>query len=85
VECRLDVSPEEGRAVVRIHGRLAGTAVHELERVCREATLPLLLDVTNLMSADDEGIAALRRLRCDGVQLAGASPYLSLLLDLDEA
>ena len=36
--CRLDVSPEAGRAVVRIHGRLAGGAVRELEQLCRDIT-----------------------------------------------
>lgn len=85
MDCRLDVSPEEGRAVVRIHGRLAGAAVPELERVCREASRPLVLDVTYLMSADDGGVATLRRLVLDGAQFAGLSPYLALLLDQEEA
>lgn len=85
MEWRLDVSPEEGRAVVRVHGRLAGAAVHELGRVCREARLPIVLDVTYLMGADDDGIATLRHLRCAGAQLAGISPYLSLLLNLEGA
>jgi hypothetical protein len=85
VDCRLDVSPEEGRAVVRIHGRLAGAAVRELDRVCREVSRPLVLDVTYLMSADDGGVATLRRLHLDGAQLAGLSPYLVLLLGQEEA
>ena len=84
MECRLDVAPEQGRAVVRIHGRLRGSAVHELERVCQEASLPLVLDLTNLMNADDCGIATLRRLGIDGAKLTGVSPYLTLLLGLED-
>lgn len=80
MNCRVDVSPEPGRAVVRIHGRLAGAAVPELERVCREAPGVVNLDVTHLMSADDAGIATLRRLMADGVPCTGISPYLALLL-----
>ena len=85
MECRVDVSPEGGRAVVRIHGRLAGAAVPELERVCRDASAPLVLDVTHLMNADDCGVATIRRLVVDGARVTGMSPYLSLLLGLDEA
>ena len=85
MECRVDVSPESGRTVVRIHGRLGGAAVLELKRACREASGSLILDLTYLMSADDAGIAVLRRLAIDGVPLAGMSPYLRLLLEPEEA
>jgi hypothetical protein len=85
VECRLDVSPEPGRAVVRVHGRLAEGAVQELQRVCREATGALVLDVTYLLSADDMGLATLRGLATDGAHLVGVSPYLALLLEDDRS
>lgn len=85
MECRLDVSREGGHAVVRIQGRLGGVAVRELERVCRDASAPLVLDLTHLMNADDCGVATVRRLVVDGAQVKGVSPYLSLLLGLDGA
>jgi hypothetical protein len=84
VVCRLDVSPEPGRAVVRIHGRLAGGAARELEQLCRDASGLLILDVTHLLSADDVGVATLRRLVIDGAQVSGMSPYLTLLLGLED-
>jgi hypothetical protein len=80
VNCRVDVSREPGRAVVRIYGRLSKPAVPELERVCREARGVLVLDVTHLMSADDAGVATLKRLMSNGVPCTGVSPYLALLL-----
>ena len=82
--CRLDVSSESDRAVVRIHGRLAGAAVRELEGLCRDASGLLTLDVTDLLSVDDVGAATLRRLAIDGAQLTGMSPYLTLLLGLED-
>jgi anti-anti-sigma regulatory factor len=84
VDLRLEVVAEPDRAVIRIHGRLAGAAVTELERVCREASGPLVLDLTQLMSADDAGVATLRCLRADRAQCTGISPYLALLLGSEE-
>jgi len=83
VVCRLDVSPEPGQEVVRIQGRLAGVAVRELERLCGGASQPLVLDVTHLLSADDGGVATLKRLVNDGARFTGMSPYLKLLLGLE--
>jgi hypothetical protein len=80
VNCRVDVSSEPGRVVVSIHGRLAGAAVPELERVCREASGQLILDMTYLMSADDLGVATLKRLRTGSAQFISMSPYMALLL-----
>jgi hypothetical protein len=85
VSFRLDVSAEPGRAVVSVQGRLAGAAVRELERVCRETSGTLLLDLTYLMGADDLGVATLKRLRTDGAQLMGMSPYMGLLLCAEQA
>jgi hypothetical protein len=85
VSFRLDVSAEPGRAVVSIQGRLTGAAVHELERVCRDTPGTLILDMTYLMSADELGVAALRRLRTDGAQFMAMSPYVALLLRAEQA
>jgi anti-anti-sigma regulatory factor len=85
VTCRLDVSREPGRVVVRIHGRLDGAAVRELERVCREEPGLLILELTHLMSADDAGIATLRHLAVEGAHLTSMSPYVALLLGLEDS
>jgi hypothetical protein len=77
---RLTVSEAEGRVVIQVDGRLSQGSVPDLERACRHAPRPLVLDLTGLVSLDDVGIATLRRLRGEGVQLASASPYVKLLL-----
>lgn len=64
--------------VLRLAGRLAAAEVPELER---SAVAGLrALDLSDLLSADEEGIAALRRLRRRGVELRNASRYFEILL-----
>jgi hypothetical protein len=41
----------------------------------------LLLELSDLLSADDAGIALLRRLAAQGAELLGVSRYLEMLLD----
>jgi len=50
-------------------------------RVCVGLTGPVVLDLSDLQFADREGVSALRQLRARGAELAGASPYLCLLLN----
>ena len=80
MELRLTVSRTADSTVVHVDGRLAVGGVDDLQRAVTEATGTVILDLTNLLSADDAGVAALRLLRQRGVQLRGASPYVTLLL-----
>ena len=65
---------------VRIEGCLEDEAVAEFDRVCREASGDLVLDLSALLSADESGLAALRALMAGGARVTGASPYIQLLL-----
>ncbi len=80
MEWRLTTKEIGAESVIRVDGRLAGAAVAELERACLEARRPLRLDLTHLVALDDSGVAALRRLAADGIELAHASPYVVLLV-----
>jgi len=77
---RLMVTSTEQGTVIRVDGRLRTDGVAELERVMQAADRPVVLDLSNLTSADDIGLATLRRLRAEGSRLVGASPYVGLLL-----
>ena len=81
MEMRVTVSVQGSSIVVHTDGRLSKTGVPELERVLRTTSGPVTLDLTNLLSADDVGIAALRTLSGQGVLLFGVSPYIALLLE----
>ena len=66
--------------VVHVEGRLLGDGVEELQRECGAANGPLTLDLSALLFADEVGLSFLRSLRDSGAVLAGASPFLELLL-----
>jgi anti-anti-sigma regulatory factor len=83
MDLRLSVSREDGATVVHVDGRLAVHGVRDLESTVSGAAGPVVLDLSNLLSADDAGVAALRLMVERGVQLRETSPYVSLLLRAD--
>jgi hypothetical protein len=80
MEIHLTVTVSDTGTVIHADGRLSRLGVAELEGVIRMATAPLILDLTNLLSADDAGVAVLRSLSDKDVRLVGVSPYMTLLL-----
>jgi len=46
----------------------------------RTTSGPVTFDLTNLLSADDAGVAVLRSFADRGIRLVGVSPYMTLLL-----
>lgn len=76
----LHVTIEEGAGTfsVRIAGRLAAEGARELELAC-DGKRRLRLDLSELVSADEEGTRLLCRLRDAGAELVGTPPYIDLL------
>ncbi len=70
--------PTDDPATLRLEGRLRTLEVPELERSVAAGVRAV--DLENLRSADEEGVAALRRLRDRGVEIRNASHYLAILL-----
>jgi hypothetical protein len=83
MDLRLTVGREDETMVVHVDGRLSVHGVRDLDSAVGGAAGPVVLDLTNLLSADDAGVAALRLLIERGVQLREASPYVALLLRED--
>jgi hypothetical protein len=82
---RLTTRPEEGgQPVVYLAGRISVSEVVQLETLRAGPGEPLLLDLSQVISADDAGIATLRTLRRQGAQLRAASPYLRLLIEAED-
>jgi hypothetical protein len=67
--------------VVALHGWLNRAELAEFEKTCASSPLPLCLDLKQLAGADTEGVIALKGRRATGARIAGASPYIELLLD----
>ena len=78
---RADIDDSGGQRTFRLAGRLEKEPSAELARLCAEAGVPVRLDLTDLLSADDAGLEALVALRSRGAELVGASPYLALRLE----
>ena len=66
---------------VSVAGRLDDDGVGELLRTCSEGSSSLVIDLSQVVFADDAGVQALKDLRQRGATLVGARPYLALLLD----
>ncbi|MDJ0830615.1 MAG: hypothetical protein QNI92_12230 [Desulfobacterales bacterium] len=80
---RIDLISDKSETVVRIAGRLAGSTVAQLEKVCELIENRFLMDLSDLRFADDGGIKAIQAMAEKGVQVHGASPFVQLLLDND--
>ena len=81
MEIRIDITSEGPETVVYIIGRLSGAAVAELRKACDPIEGVYLLDLSNLLLADDAGIDVIRKLCEKGAEVRGASPFIQLLLD----
>jgi hypothetical protein len=75
---RITPVPGHDEVTLRLEGRLGVAEVPELERSADAGITAL--DLRDLVSADTDGLAAIRCLRDRGVQIRNASHYLALLL-----
>lgn len=77
---RITLLHDKSTVEIRVEGRLEEAGVVDLKAHCRSAGMPLQLDLSGLLSADEVGIYALQSLYAAGVELHGASPYINDLL-----
>ena len=66
--------------VLRVEGRLEVRGAQDLERLC-DAAAGGVLDVAGLRGADEAGWALLKRLKRSGWKVAGASLFVSSVLE----
>ena len=68
---------------LRLEGRVTQAELSELERTRKESQKEgrrLVLDLTGVSFVDREGVAALHRMRRDGIIITGCSPFVGELL-----
>ena len=80
MECWIGIAQEAERRVVRLAGRLGEAQVPELLMACGQAG-PLLLDLSDLLSADAAGIEALQRVQARGAESISVPAYIQLQLE----
>jgi anti-anti-sigma regulatory factor len=81
MDLRITSSANDHGTTIRVEGRLTTEGVRELEREFQLAEKPVQLDLSGLVSTDDQGVRALKALSAGGATLSGASPYVRQLLD----
>ena len=81
MELRLTVTRRARSTVVHVDGRLTTVNLKDLEGLINAVQGQTIVDLSNLLSTDDAGVATLRTLAGKGARLVGASPYIALLLN----
>ena len=66
---------------IKADGRLVSENAVELMGVGERCSGPVVIDLSGLSYADDEGATVLKKLRAGGATLVGTRPYVAPLLD----
>ena len=85
MECWIGVVDEACARVVHVAGRLAGVHVPDLLAACAEASRPVHVDLSEVVSVDAVGVKALCRIRDAGHALVGTPKYIELKLESAQA
>ena len=79
---RIDIITSDGpEDVVRLSGRLTEGGVIHLEKACYSTRKHFVLDLSDLLFADEAGIKAIQKLKMNGAEHRGASPFIQMLLN----
>ena len=85
MDIRIDIESEGPEVVLHVAGRLTGPAIVQLSDVCEPIDGNYVLDLSKLMFADDAGAEAIRTLCEGGANIRGASSFINLLINGDDA
>ena len=78
---RIDVKTEGDEVVVYLAGRLSEDAIKELIDTCDHIKGGFVLDLSNLLFADDAGIDVIRAMSDQEIKIRGASQFIQLLIN----
>jgi len=78
---RIDIETKGQVDAVRVSGRLVTTSIKQLTRICEPMEGSFVLDLSNLVFADNAGAEVIRGLRGKGADIRGASTFIKLLID----
>jgi anti-anti-sigma regulatory factor len=78
---RIDVISEGPEVVVYLAGRLSEDVTNELIDTCDHIKGDFVLDLSNLLFADDAGINVIRAISNQETKIRGASQFIQLLIN----
>ena len=81
MDMRIDIETKGPVEVVQVSGRLVEYFIQQLNNVCEPMEGNFVLDLSELVFADDAGIDVIRSLREKGADIRGASSFIKLLID----
>ena len=81
MDIRIDIETNGPVEVVQVSGRLVESFILQLTDSCEPMEGNFVLDLSNLVFADDAGIDVIRSLREKGADISGASAFIKLLID----
>ncbi len=81
MEIRIDITSEGSETIVCIAGRLFEVSVPQIRKACDPIEGVFVVDLSNLLFADDAGIDVIHTIVEKGAEVRGASPFIQLLLD----
>jgi len=81
MDIRIDIETKGPSDVVHVSGRLVEYSIQQLTDVCEPMEGDFVLDLSELVFADDAGIDVIRSLRENGADISGASSFIKLLID----
>ena len=80
MEIRIDITSEGPETIVRVAGRLSGVMVAQFRKACDSIEGAFVVDLSNLLFADDAGIDTISAIVDKGAEVRWASPFIQLLL-----
>ena len=84
MQCRIECRHRNTQLIVHVAGRLGEAHVPDLLEVCAWEPLPIV-ELGDLLSADDAGLDALLQIERQGAQLVGLSLYLQREVETSRA
>ena len=78
---RITTTVNGSATTIKADGRLVSGDASELIGVWERCSGPVVIDLSGLSFADDEGAMVLKKLRACGATLVRARPYVAMLLN----
>jgi anti-anti-sigma regulatory factor len=77
---RINIEPEASVTVLQVAGQLDGTTAGQLTETIESIEGNIVMDLSELIFADEAGVDAIRSLKDKGTDIRGASAFIQLLI-----
>ena len=81
MDVRIDIETKGSVNAVRVSGRLVMSSIEQLTAVCETMESDFVLDLSELVFADNAAIEVIRSLREKGADIGAASSFIKFLID----